>query len=160
MTGEPNLCRTCKSEAALSKIETFSGEEHGVTLTITNLPILLCQKGHRRFLYPELPIHLMEALLRKDDAFGAPSAKEKGFFRKHLHCPACDEALPSTPGGTATLKKSIELNNVAPFETAIDVPKWTCAKCGKEAIGPAEKIGQDVMHAASLAFRGAELPPG
>ena len=45
-------------------------------------------------------------------------------------------------------------------KTSIEVPKFTCGKCGKEAIGPAERIGQDLMHAASFAFRGAELPPG
>ena len=160
MTGTPNTCRTCASEAALSKIESFSGEEHGVKLTFTNMPIYLCQKGHKRFIYPELPMHLMESLMAKDNAFGAPPAKEKGFFRKHLHCPGCGEQLPAASATTATLKKKIELKNVAPFEATIEIPQWHCDKCGKDAVGPAEKVGQDVMHAASFAFRGAELPPG
>lgn len=160
MTEEKQTCKRCSSDVALAKLDPFSGEDAGVKLTIEGMPAYVCTRGHKRFLYPEMPARLMEALMKSDNAFGAPPATEKGFLMKHLHCPGCKAQLPKEPASRATLNRTLELKNTPPFSVSIEVPQWRCTECGKDAVGPADKLGPSVMQAGAMAFRGADIPPG
>lgn len=152
-------CSKCKGEMTVKPLETFSGEEGGVKVTIKAMPAAVCEQGHKRFVYPLMAGMLMDMSMDEDTYTFAPSAVKKGFFTKHFHCPGCGQELPGTPTGSQAKEVTAEFKHMDPFTFQVDVPVYKCAGCGKECIHSAEEIGKLAKSATGHAYRAADIHP-
>ena len=99
MVSAPKRCSRCQGDLAPTVLEPFCGEDSGVRMSVEGLPALACPEGHRRFLAPDFPNHLMDALLAGEPLLPVPAAGQKGLLRKRLHCTGCGEPLEDRSAG-------------------------------------------------------------
>ncbi len=152
-------CSKCKGAMTVKPIDTFSGEEGGVKVTIHAMPAALCDQGHKRFVYPMFAGLLMDSVMDPDAYKFVPSATKKGFFTKHYHCPGCAQELPATPTGKQSKEVEVEFKHAEPFKFVVEVPTFKCAGCGKESIKSAEETGNLAKSATGHAYRGTDIHP-
>jgi len=152
-------CSKCKGTMTVKPLETFSGEEGGVKVTIHAMPAAVCDQGHKRFVYPLFAGSLMDLTMDEDNYKFAPSAVKKGLFTKHYHCPGCGQELPGAPTGKQPKEVQAQLKHADPFKFVIDVPVYKCAGCGKECIKSVEEAGKLAKSATGHAYRGADIHP-
>ena len=153
-------CRQCGTEVALTHLERIHGENTGIRVEFEGLPAYACARGHRRFLTPDFPMRLIEQVLKPDGAFAGPYAVKKGLIRKHYHCPGCGGELSGEPGVHASNTRSLQIQESAPFNVALTIPQFRCAKCERDILHPEQEIRGALMEAAANAFRAANIPPG
>lgn len=152
-------CSKCKGEMKTTHLETFSGEEGGVKVTIKAMPALACAQGHRRFVYPLFAGLLMDLAFEPDTYDFAYSSVKKGLFTKRFHCPGCGKELPASPTGNKSKELSPEFKNADPFSFTVDVPVYKCEGCGKDCIHPVEEVGKLANKAVGHAYRLADIHP-
>jgi predicted RNA-binding Zn-ribbon protein involved in translation (DUF1610 family) len=140
-------------------LDTISGEEGGVKVTIHAMPAAVCDQGHRRFVYPLFAGLLMDMSMDEDNYKFAPGAVKKGFFTKRYHCPDCGQELPGASTGRKSSEVEAALKHSDPFKFVVDVPVFKCAGCGKEAIQSLEEVGKLAKSAVGHAYRGADIHP-
>lgn len=155
-----HVCRQCSAEVQETRLGRVEGEDSGIHVAIEGLPTVVCTNGHKRFPTPEFPLQFIERILASDDLVRVKPATEKGLFRKHLHCPACGEALPEAGNGQSTGQAQLDMPDGAPAAVEIAVPVLRCGKCSKEATLAEATVAKAVMQACANAFRSADIPPG
>lgn len=152
-------CLTCKGEMTVKPLDTFSGEEGGIKVTIHAMPAAVCPEGHKRFVYPLFAGRLMDMVMDEDTYSFVPAAVKKGLFTKRYHCPSCGQELPGAPAGSKSREMSAEFKNADPFRLQIEVPVYKCSSCGKECIHSAEETGKLAMAATGHAYRATDIHP-
>ena len=159
MTNPSAPCSKCKGEMTMTSLEPFQGEEGGLTLTIHDMPCLVCAQEHKRFIHLGFAAELMDRVMSADAYSNIPSAATKGFFKKHYHCPDCAAELPESPTGEKTQEVAAALKDAQPFKVVIRVPVFKCSGCGRECIHSAAETGQLAYKATGHAFRAMDIPP-
>jgi len=159
MANTPKRCSRCQGALALAVLEPFSGEDSGVRMSVEGLPALACSEGHRRFLAPDFPNHLMNALLAGEPLVPAPAAAQKGLLRKRLHCASCGASLEAQPAGEAEAVRVLEIKGSSPFGVRVEVPKFRCSACGKESALPERALLDALLKASVNGFRAARIDP-
>jgi hypothetical protein len=159
MSKPQSPCSKCKGVMTVKPLETFSGEEGGVKVTIQAMPAVVCGQEHKRFLYPMFAGLLMDMMIDEETYKFAPGAVKKGLFTKRYHCPGCGQELPGAPTGKRSQEVEAAFKNADPFKFTIDVPVYKCAGCGKECIRSAEETGKLAMGATGHAYRSADVHP-
>jgi len=152
-------CSKCKGEMSMQILDPFQGEEGGLTLSVQQMPSLICSQGHKRFIHIEFAAQLMDLLASPDTFSSIPSAAKKGLFRKHYHCPACDVELPASPNGLQAMEVVADLPRAEPFKVRIEVPVFQCSGCGKASIHSAEESGRLAFKATEHAYRSIDIHP-
>ncbi len=152
-------CSKCKGEMTVKPLDTFSGQEGGVKVTVMAMPAAVCGEGHKRFVYPLFAGHLMDMVMDEETYTFAPSAVKKGFFTKHFHCPGCGQELPGAPTGKQAKELTAEFKHADPFKFQVEVPVYKCTGCGKECIHSAEETGKLAMSATGHAYRATDIHP-
>jgi hypothetical protein len=155
----PKRCSRCQGALGPAVLEPFSGEESGVRMKVEGLPALECAAGHRRFLAPDFPNQLMEALLGGEPLVSVPAAAQKGLLRKRLHCASCGQALEPQPSGDVGVERVLAVKGSAQFEVRIEAPKFRCAACGKENALPERAMLDALLKASVHGFRAARIDP-
>ncbi|MDH4191887.1 MAG: hypothetical protein OEW21_17000 [Betaproteobacteria bacterium] len=153
-------CRQCGAEVALTRLPRAQGEDSGVRVEIEGMPAYLCARGHKRFLTPDFPLHLIEKLLNADGTFSAPHANKRGLIRKRYHCPGCGGDMPAESGRHASARHRIEFSDSATVDVALTLPLYRCARCEHDVLHPRQEVQRALMDAAASAFRSANVPPG
>jgi DNA-directed RNA polymerase subunit RPC12/RpoP len=159
MMNTPKRCSRCQGALGLAVLEPFSGEESGVRMSVEGLPALECAEGHRRFLAPDFPNHLMEALLTGEPLVPVPAAVQKGLLRKRYHCASCGQALEAQPDGDVEAVRVLEVKGSSPFGVRVEAPKFRCAACGKESGMPERAMLDALLKASVNGFRTARIDP-
>lgn len=154
------VCRQCNADTSLTHFEQIDGEDGAIRVSIRGLTALDCVNGHKRFLTPDFPLKLIETLLKIEGLVSAPPAVEKGFFRKHQHCPDCGQELPAEPSSTANARTDLDLPDVAPLAVEVELPLYRCPGCSQETTLPKPGVERGIMQAVANAFRSADIPPG
>jgi hypothetical protein len=152
-------CSVCRKEVAPSTVETMTGEEAGVRMSIDGMPVLRCAEGHRRFVTPDFAIRLMQALTADGPLAPIPAAAQKGLFRKRPHCPACGKELGEPAAERAQVSRTLELGGGSAISVRIEMPKYRCAACAKECVPPDAILDDALMKASVHAFRSVALRP-
>ena len=155
-----HVCRQCSAEVQETRLGRVEGEDSGIRVTIEGLPTVVCGNGHKRFPTPDFPLQFIQRILASDDLVRVKPATEKGFLRKHLHCPDCGETLPGDSHGTSSGRAELELPDGAPATVELAIPTHRCPKCSKEATLAEATVAKAVMQACANAFRSADIPPG
>ena len=159
MSKPPGPCSKCQGQMTVSRLESFSGEEAGLKVTILAMPALVCGQGHKRFIYPLLGGLLMDIATDQDNYQAVPGAVKKGLFTKHYLCPGCAIELPLTPTGHQSRELEAKFDHVDPFKIVIEFPVYRCSGCGKESIHSVEETGKLAKSAIVHAFRGTDIHP-
>jgi hypothetical protein len=154
-----STCRQCSAAVEQVQARNASGEEGGVCIAFSVLPVFECANGHRRFLAVDFPVRLIETLRKSDSAFTTPAAAEKGLFKKRKLCPACGAGLPEAPGGQASAHAELALKE-GKVGVEVSVPVYRCPGCGKDASESRKALQGPVLKAAANAFRAASIQPG
>ncbi len=159
MIDAPKRCSRCHGTLGLAVLERFSGEQSGVRMSVEGLPALECAEGHRRFLAPDFPNHLMQALLAGEPLVPVPAAAQKGVLRKRLHCAGCGEPLAAQPASGVEAVRVLEVKGSSPFGVRVEAPKYHCAACGKENALPERALLDALLKASVNGFRAARIDP-
>ena len=159
MVNAPKRCSRCQGALALAVLEPFTGEESGVRMSVEGLPALSCPEGHRRFLAPDFPNHMMDALLGGEPLVPVPAAAQKGLLRKRLHCSNCGEPLEPQSAGDVEAVRMLEVKGSSPFGVRVEAPKFRCGACGKESALPQRVMLDALLKASVNGFRAARIDP-
>jgi len=152
-------CSKCKGEMSPSIHEPFQGEEGGLTLTIRDMPYVVCAQGHKRFVSVAFAAELLD-LMRSAEAFrDIPVATKKGLFKKSYLCTGCARELPESPTGQRSLEVAAELDKAEPFKVVVQVPVYKCGGCGREHLRSAEETGTLAFKAVDHAYRAIDIHP-
>jgi hypothetical protein len=152
-------CSRCQGALAPAVIEQFSGEDSGVRLSVEGLPALACAEGHRRFLAPDFPNRLMDALLAGAPLVPLPGAAQKGLLRKRLHCASCGGPLDAQSPLDVEAARVLEIKGGSSFGVRVTAPKFRCAACGAESSLPERTMLDALLKASVNGFRAARIDP-
>jgi hypothetical protein len=150
-------CHVCDGEMSLRRLDPMEGEVHGVRVQIEGLPVLECAAGHRRFVAPDFPAKLMQALLEDNGLVPVNPASQRGRQRQRYGCPGCGKALEGYGNRHIEARRVLEVNGRDAFGVCIEVPKLRCATCGSECVPPGEVVVDDLIKASADAFRSAAV---
>ena len=158
MSKPQSPCSKCQGAMSEKLLDPFEGEEAGLKLTIRSMPAVVCDQGHKRFVYPEFAALLMDFMMEPENFKFIPGAVKKGLFKKRFHCPGCDKELPESPTGSQTREVPVEIRKAEPFKVQFDVPVFKCGGCGKESIRT-EETAQLAFKAIGHAYRATDIHP-
>src|SRR5215204_2582676 len=130
MTGPSKSCKECGSEAKVTTLDSFTGEEGQVTVTVESMPAVVCAKNHKRFLYPEFVPLLMDFVADPQKTAPQPPAVKRGLIKKHYYCNGCDAELPASSAKKSEFVRDVALKNAAPFKIVVRVALYKCERCG------------------------------
>lgn len=151
-------CKVCKGEMQLHALGAMAGEEHGVRMSIEGMPAMQCPEGHKRFVAPDFAVKMMQALLADEQLTPLDAAAQKGLLKKRYVCPQCSQPLDGAAGSVET-KRVLELDGLEAFGVHVELPKYHCAACGRDAVPPEKAVVDGLMKASANAFRAADVSP-
>jgi hypothetical protein len=150
-------CHLCGRGMSLRQLEPMEGEVHGVRVQIEGLPVLECSEGHRRFVAPDFPDKLMEALREDKELVPDNPTSQRGRQRKRYGCPGCGKALEGYGNRHIEARRVLEVYGRDAFGVRVELPKFRCATCGSEYVPPGEVVIDDLIKASTHAFRSAAV---
>lgn len=159
MTDKYRSCTTCHTDTSLQYLDSASGEEKALAVTIRRMPILSCGNQHRQFVRPDFALEMLNHLVEEDEA-QLPAGDEKGLLFKHFHCTDCGQELQPKPDHRHTFTVELALPEVAPFQLDLTMPVYRCGGCGKEQLHSAKEIRKLTPSALVHAFKSAGLASG
>jgi predicted RNA-binding Zn-ribbon protein involved in translation (DUF1610 family) len=159
MTKTQKPCSKCQGEMRIARLESFSGEEGAVKITVRDMPALVCKEKHKRFVYPEFAPALMDIVIDPESYRFLPSANRQGLLRKHYHCTRCGAELPAAASADRSRDLDADLKDAEPFAVKVTVPVYACPKCGTEHLHSAEEVGRLAFKAIAHGFRAIDIHP-
>lgn len=156
MSAEIRPCPTCRGEAALHTIDTASGREDPLGVTLRALPVQRCEQGHTHFTSIEFPMTVLEHLVKKDE-MQLPAAEKKGFIFKKFQCAQCNQELLPAADHRHSFEIEMTLPRVKPFIVELNMPVYKCAGCGKEQLHSLDEIRDHTPGALARAFEAAGI---
>ncbi len=158
MSARTRSCLQCHAETHPGRIEA-SGEERSIGVSLHEMPVLECAKGHRQFVNPEFPLPLLNRLLEEESRLPAGQARRK-LLVKHFYCRTCGAELEKTPAARRTLHVDVELEGAPGFDADVSVPLYRCPKCGDEQVRSSDDVSSYTPVALANAFRTAGIAHG
>jgi len=159
MTSPAKPCKECGSEAKVTTLGSFSGEEGAVTVVVDGMPAVVCARNHKRFLYPEFVPLLMDFVADPEKVAPQPPAVKRGLIKKHYHCNGCDAELPAASVRKSECTLDAIFKNAAPFKIVVRVALYKCEQCGREQVRSNEELAGSAFKAVAHGFRVADIHP-
>ncbi len=151
------LCRQCNTPVQRQSIDALSGEEGVVRIKVTGLPVLVCERGHRRFISADFPLKLLEQVAGVK--IDLPVARKQGLLFKKLHCSQCDVLLGADKASRTFQSSATVGDATLAFELEVQVE--VCTACKHEQLREEGLVEGSLSAALAHAFQGAEIrPPG
>jgi DNA-directed RNA polymerase subunit RPC12/RpoP len=152
-------CRECGSETTVRTLDSFSGAEGSVTVTVDGMPAVVCSRNHKRFLYAEFAPLLIDFAAEPERIAPQPPATRRGLIRKHYHCNGCDAELPVASSKTHERTLDALFRNAAPFKVRLQVALYRCERCGREQVRSNEELAGDAFKALTQGFHAVDIHP-
>lgn len=156
MTNKPRRCPICKSDTAPARVDTATGEDAPLAVTVHGMPVLECAQGHRLFAIADFPLMLLDRLLEQD-APRLPASAAKGLLFKHYTCSKCGAELGSNADARRTFHIDVELPEVPAFGVDLTMPVHRCGRCGAEQLHSIKELKNHTPAALAHAFKAAHL---
>lgn len=150
-------CTKCRQEMTLQHVESASGNDKPLALTLRRLPVFACANGHRQFLHPEFAYRVLQHLTDEDEP-KLPISNEKGLVFKHFLCADCGAELQPKADHQHTFSVELTLPDAPPFAVDLTMPVYRCAACGMEQLHSLKEIRSHTPAALVEAFRAAGIP--
>jgi hypothetical protein len=149
-------CPRCSGACALKTLPSVSGEDGPLKLTVLELPVFGCAKGHQVPVHGDFMVWLIREVRSRGD--GVPAGKEQGLlFKKHF-CGACGKELAARSERRQAFPLEMKYDELAPFKVQIELPVYKCIGCGKEQIRSPKDLGGHVANAVVGINDGAGFP--
>jgi len=156
MTMKLRRCPICKSDTAPARVDSTTGEDATLSVTVQDLPVLECTQGHRLFAMADFPLLLLDRLMEQDEP-SLPASQTKGLLFKHYTCAGCGSELESTADRKHTFHIDVELPEVPAFGVDLTTPVHRCARCGREQVHSLKELRSHTPAALAHAFKAAQL---
>ena len=88
-------CARCSGACELKRLASVSGEDGPLKLTVLEIPVFTCTKGHSAPVHRDFMTWLIQEI-RAREALIAAGKAEGMLFKKHL-CGECGKELASKP---------------------------------------------------------------
>ncbi|MBI3044241.1 MAG: hypothetical protein HYY78_15580 [Betaproteobacteria bacterium] len=157
MTNAPEPCKTCGSATKITTLGSFRGEQGPVVVIVNGMPALVCDQGHKRFLYPGFADRLMDFVADAEKVAPQPPAARRGWFRKRYHCNGCDAELPAVPTKKSECVLDASFENAAPFKVVVQVALYKCEGCGREQVLTNEEVARCAPEAVAHGIRAEDI---
>jgi ribosomal protein S27AE len=149
-------CSHCGKPVSLQSAGPMSGTEGAYKLELDHVSVMICGENHKRFVYPDFAIRLMDHIA-DPDVSGLYAAKTRGFLKKHAHCAKCSVELPTQRPNSKEYRLIVPLPDLQPVTLTLNAPVLMCAQCGEEQLPDASHLVTCVFKAMTHAFRSAEV---
>lgn len=159
MSNKPKACTTCRSPTAPARIDTVTGEDDVLAVTLRGLPVLACENGHRQFVQPDFPLLLLDHLTQLDEP-SLPAGAEKGLIIRHFLCAECGGELQAKPDHRHTFSFDVTLPQIDAFAVDLTAPVYRCGRCGREQLHSLKELRKLTPAALAHAFKAAGIPHG
>ncbi|HXV09360.1 MAG TPA: hypothetical protein VD839_01010 [Burkholderiales bacterium] len=150
-------CRQCSGELHAETIDSMSGEEGTLKVTLSGFPVMVCERGHRHFMVPDFPLKLLKRVTGDDEA-SLPSGRKKGLIFKEYLCGKCGERL-GPEAHTKPFGFDVGVDDFPKFRLQLSVPVYTCPACGHEQLRDREEVRALTPVAMAQGFQAAGLKP-
>lgn len=150
-------CRQCSGELHAGTIDSMTGEEGTLKVTLSGFPIMVCERGHRHFMVPDFPLKLLKRVTGDDEA-SLPSGRKKGLLFKEYLCGKCGEKL-GPEAHTKPFGFDVGVDDFPKFRLQLSVPIYTCPACGHEQLRDREELRALTPVAMAQGFQAAGLRP-
>jgi hypothetical protein len=157
MSNPSKLCKECGAETTVTALDSFSGEEGPVTVTVDGMPALVCPQNHKRFVYAEFAPSLMDFVADPERIAPQPPAVKRGLIKKHYYCSGCGAELPSDSTRSCECSLDVALKKAAPFKTLVRIALYKCERCAREQVRSNDELADSLFKAMAHAFRAADV---
>ena len=152
MSAQTRPCPTCRGETTAQPIDSMSGHEHPLQVTVRGMTVQRCAAGHTHFVAIDFPLTVLKHLVDEDEA-ALPAGEKKGLIFKHFHCQDCHQELAAKPDHRHTFSVQVALEGVDPFGVDLEMPVYRCPGCGKEQLHSLDEIREHTPAALAQAFQ-------
>lgn len=149
-------CSRCSKPVSIQAAPPLSGTEGAYKLVLNGVPVMACAENHKRFVYPDLAMRLMDQIADPETS-GLYAATQRGLFKKHAYCAKCSTELPSGEPHSKDYRVSVSLADIPPVIVTLSAPVLTCAQCGTEQLPGTDDLLKYVFKAMVHAFRSADI---
>ena len=149
-------CSRCGKPVSLQAVPPISGTEGDYKLGLEDVSVMICAENHKRFVYPDLAMRLMDHIANPD-ASGLYAATQRGLFKKHAHCAKCSTELPPGKPDIKEYRVSVPLPDIQPVTLTLSAPVLNCAQCGTAQLPDTAHLVKYVFKAMTHAFRSADI---
>ena len=149
-------CSRCGKPVSIQAVAPISGAEGAYKLGLEGVSVMICAENHKRFVYPDLAMRLMDHITNPD-ASGLYVATQRGLFKKHAHCAKCSTELPPGQLDSKDYRVSVPLPEIQPITVTLSGPVLTCTQCGTAQLSDQAHLLKYVFKAMTHAFRSAEI---
>lgn len=125
-------CARCSGVCEVKVIESVSGEDAPLKLTVHGMPAQVCAKGHKAPVQVDFMVWLIQELRSRESQFAA--GKEQGLLFKKYLCADCGKELAGKPERRQAVPFDLTYEGLQPFKIEIDMPLYKCGGCGKEQL--------------------------
>ena len=156
MATSHKVCSRCSKPVSLQAAPPISGTEGAYKVALEGVSVLICGENHKRFVYPDLAMRLMD-YIANSDASGLYAATQRGLFKKSAYCAKCSAELPTGKPDGKDYRVSVPLPNIQPVTVTLSAPTLECAQCGTAQLPDTADLLNCVFRAMTHAFRAAEI---
>ena len=150
-------CRQCGTELHAETIDSVSGKEGVLQVTMSGFPAMVCERGHRHFMVPDFPAKLLKHVTDDDEAT-LPSGRKTGLIFKEYLCGKCGEKL-GAEASTKPFGFDVGVEDFPKFRLELNVPIYTCSACGHEQLRDRDEVKALTPAAMAQGFQAAGLRP-
>ena len=155
MTEASPRCYLCGRATSMQVLESVSGEETPLTLTLQGLPILVCKNGHRQFAHAKFAMKVFQHLA--NDGAKLPISNEAGRWFKRPVCADCGASLENNSSHVRTFRVDVPLAEATKFGIDLTMPVFRCRGCGKEQLRSRKELQGRAPAALVRALRAAGI---
>jgi hypothetical protein len=151
-------CALCTKPMEYGVLPVLEGDEGPCRVALNNVPIMLCAEGHKRLLYSNFVMELMDTLARPETA-GLRVGEKRGLFRKRFRCAQCASEIQAEDAAIAEYNANLRLSEMSdPLHVAFATMVMRCKACGNDQLADEGGLMQ-LFKALSHAFRSADVRP-
>lgn len=131
-------CPRCSGACQLKAVAAVSGQDGSLKITLKDLPVIQCEKGHKMAVHRDFMLWLIQEIRSREGEFAA--GKEEGMiFKKHL-CGSCGKPLAAKEERRHVFPYELKYEELAPFGLELEMPLYKCTACGKEQIRSTREV--------------------
>lgn len=131
-------CARCSGVCELKHLESISGEDAPMKLTVHGMPALVCAKNHKAPVHGDFMLWLIQEIRTRTGQLAV--GKEEGLLFKKRSCGECGRELGSKPERRQSFPFDLEYTGTQPFKLEVEMPLYKCTSCGKEQIRSAKEL--------------------
>jgi DNA-directed RNA polymerase subunit RPC12/RpoP len=149
-------CSRCSKPVSIQAVPPIEGTEGAYKVTLEGVSVMSCGENHKRFVYPDLAMRLMD-YIANPEVSRLYAASKRGLFKKRAYCAKCSTELPIGTPDSKDYRISVPLPDIQPVTLTLSAPVIKCARCGTSQLPDTADLMKFVFKAMAHAFRSAGI---